>query len=82
MCTQTNTHTHTHTEVRVHAVHTQRRAGAGIRSQVVSVTGPLPSQCFRLAVNAKRPRRQSALLPSSRRLKLRTGSVETEKHLT
>lgn len=41
-----------------------------MRSRAVTVTVPLLCRCFRLALNARRPHRQSALLPSSRRLKL------------
>lgn len=46
-----------------------------MRSRIVTVTVPLLCQCFCLALDAKRPHRQSALLPSSRRLKL---TVESE----
>lgn len=65
-------HARTHTGTRTHS---QGAAGAGVRSLSRNCNCAPPCQCFCLALSTRRPHRQSALLPSSRRLKLGVGSA-------
>lgn len=72
---QERARTHTQTQTPVHKcshVHSDSQGTAGAWYVYLNhnCNYAPPCQCFCLALNARRPHRQSALLPSSRRLKL------------